>query len=118
MGTREIQFDDIDQSEADVTTVEFTFEGASYSIDLGEKNVEKFRDAMATYISHARRIDRSSSQSTAGRRRRPSGTAVAPVDREQIQAMRQWAKDNGYGVSDRGRIAASIQDAYHAAHSS
>jgi hypothetical protein len=30
--------------------------------------------------------------------------------------VRQWAKANGYQVSDRGRIAGALMEAYTAAH--
>ena len=30
--------------------------------------------------------------------------------------IRAWAEDNGYEVSDRGRIHQSVKDAYYAAH--
>jgi hypothetical protein len=36
--------------------------------------------------------------------------------REQIQAIRAWAKSAGYEVSSRGRISKTIQDAFDAAH--
>ncbi|MGH8918096.1 MAG: histone-like nucleoid-structuring protein Lsr2, partial [Actinomycetes bacterium] len=28
-------------------------------------------------------------------------------------AIREWARKNGYNVSDRGRIPAEVLDAYH-----
>ena len=31
--------------------------------------------------------------------------------------MRRWARANGYNVSDRGRISAEVQAAYHASTS-
>jgi hypothetical protein len=40
-------------------------------------------------------------------------TSAAPVD---TAALRSWARDNGYTVSDRGRVASSIVEAYEAAH--
>jgi hypothetical protein len=40
-------------------------------------------------------------------------TSAAPVD---TAGLRSWARDNGYTVSDRGRVAASIAKAYEAAH--
>jgi hypothetical protein len=36
--------------------------------------------------------------------------------RDQVQAVRDWARQNGYTVSARGRIPKSIQDAFAAAH--
>lgn len=32
-----------------------------------------------------------------------------------VAAIRQWAKDNGYEVSERGRIAQAVREAYAAA---
>ena len=38
------------------------------------------------------------------------------MDREQAGAIRDWARKNGHAVSDRGRIPASVVEAYEAAH--
>jgi hypothetical protein len=38
---------------------------------------------------------------------------VAPVGTAEL---RSWARDNGYAVSDRGRVATSVLQAYDAAH--
>ena len=39
-----------------------------------------------------------------------------PADKEQTQAIREWARASGRQVSDRGRISAAIQEAFNAAH--
>ena len=100
--------DDLDGSEAD-QTVEFAIDGVSYEIDLSEGNAAKLRDALAGFVSHARR--------TGGRRRgasRGTGGGARPgVDREQNAAIREWARKRGMKVSDRGRIPAEVLDAYH-----
>lgn len=103
--------DDIDGSEAD-ETVEFGLDGISYQIDLSSENAEELRDALAQYVEHARRAG--------GRKRavgRPSAKAAvarpASVDREQNQAIRAWARKNGFQVSDRGRIPSEVVEAYH-----
>jgi len=44
---------------------------------------------------------------------RTSGGA-ATADREQNQAIREWAKKKGLKVSERGRIPADIVEQYHA----
>ena len=105
--------DDLDGGTAE-ETVEFGIDGVTYEIDLSNDNAAKLRDALAGYVAHARR---------AGGRRRPSAAAPkrsgggrASVDREQNAAMREWARKNGYKVSDRGRIPAEVVDAYHKAH--
>ena len=50
---------------------------------------------------------------TAGR-----AAAANPTKRDpsQIQAIRDWARQNGYQVSDRGRIKGEIEQAYQEAH--
>ncbi|MPY97541.1 MAG: Lsr2 family protein [Actinophytocola sp.] len=102
--------DDLDGSEAD-ETVEFGLDGVSYQIDLSTANAEELRDALAQYVEHARRAG--------GRKRNQKAAAAsgggksASVDREQNQAIRAWARKNGYDVSDRGRIPSEVVDAYH-----
>jgi hypothetical protein len=102
--------DDLDGSNADAQ-VEFTVDGKSYAIDLSASNSKKLRAAFAPYISAARRVG--------GRRRNGAavGTAARPTtDREQNQAIREWAQKQGLKVSERGRISASVLDAFKAAH--
>lgn len=95
-----------------VTTVDFALEGTSYEIDLSEANAAALRDDLATWIAHARKV-------TGARRgaRTPAPRAArAGADREQNQAVREWARAQGHEVSERGRISATIMDAYQAAH--
>jgi hypothetical protein len=44
-----------------------------------------------------------------------SRAAAAPsrANRDQNQAIREWATKNGYEVSERGRIPAAIVEAFH-----
>jgi hypothetical protein len=49
-------------------------------------------------------------------RRRTSTSAAAPrptVNREQNQAIREWAAGQGMKISERGRIPATVLEAYH-----
>lgn len=105
---REIKLiDDINGKKAD-ETVEFGIDGKNYEIDLSSSNAEKLRDALASFIGAARR--------SAGRRRTSSSSSAArkpSIDREQNQAIRDWARKRGMKVSDRGRIPAEVLEAYH-----
>ncbi|OMC52001.1 hypothetical protein A5742_17900 [Mycolicibacterium fortuitum] len=47
--------------------------------------------------------------------RKAAGAKAEAADPQQAQAIRQWARANGHTVSARGRIAAAVIDAYHAA---
>ncbi|PRX50507.1 Lsr2 protein [Prauserella shujinwangii] len=102
--------DDLDGSEAD-ETVEFGLDGVSYQIDLSAENAEELRDALAQYIEHARRAGGRKRSSARGNAKAPARSAA--VDREQNQAIRAWARKNGYEVSDRGRIPSEVVEAYH-----
>jgi hypothetical protein len=100
--------DDIDGSRAE-ETLKFGLDGTLYEIDLNSKHADKLRTSLAQYISKARRIGRGGVVTTRGR-----GQGAARSDREQNQAIRDWAKAKGLEVNDRGRIPASIVEQYHA----
>jgi len=104
--------DDLDGSEAE-ETVEFGLDGAFYEIDLSEDNAERLRDALNEYVEHARR---SGGRKRTGGRVAVAGRAprTASADREQNQAMREWARKQGMNISDRGRIPKEVAEAYNA----
>lgn len=93
--------DDIDGSDAE-ETVTFALDGREYEIDLSRANADKLRDALALYVGHARR--------GGGRRARNRAGGPTPSD------IRAWARENGFTVPDRGRVSATVREAYLAAH--
>lgn len=102
--------DDLDGGDAD-RTIEFGLDGVNYTIDLSEKNAGKLRRALEPYLTAAAKVGR-----TGANGRIASRAAAAPSrsNREQNQAIREWAVKNGYEVSERGRIPASVVEAFHA----
>ena len=104
--------DDIDGTLLDVgegETVHFSVNGVAYEIDLTNSHAEDLRAALAPYIEAGRRASGSSaSRSSAPRRRATSNSNTVEI--------REWAKSQGMKVSERGRIAADVLEAYHAAH--
>ncbi|MEJ2862536.1 histone-like nucleoid-structuring protein Lsr2 [Actinomycetospora flava] len=118
--------DDLDQSEAD-ETVEFGLDGVSYEIDLTATHAAGLRDALSDFVEHARRTGgrgrgsstgaATASRSSSGSRGGPGGSASSgtSVDREQNQAIREWARTQGMTISDRGRISREVTEAYHRA---
>ena len=98
--------DDIDGSEA-TETVTFGLDGSSYEIDLNDANAASLREAMSGFIGHARRV-------TGGARRTARRTTAGGVS--NTKEVREWARANGYDVSERGRVSADIKAAYDAAH--
>jgi Lsr2 len=102
--------DDLDGGEAE-ESVAFGLDGATYDIDLSEKNVTILREALAPFIATARRTG-----GRAGRRAGATATATRTGSSDDTAAVREWARTHGHTVSDRGRIAASVIEAYKKAH--
>ena len=46
----------------------------------------------------------------------PHHAVRATADREQTRAIREWARHNGFEMSDRGRISATVIEAFETAH--
>ncbi len=103
--TREL-IDDIDATLAD-RTFSFAIEGKGFQIDLSVANIAAFHEAVAQFVDNARPAGKVAPVAKGG------GNGRARMDREQTQAMREWARKNGYTVSDRGRISAKIMAAYN-----
>jgi hypothetical protein len=102
--------DDIEGGPAE-ETVTFVWDGFRYDIDLNAKNVDTFRQAIAPYLEAARcvgRVGRGAGGKTAVRTR-PASERVYFAD------LRAWARENGYRLSDRGRVPQQVKKAYEAA---
>jgi hypothetical protein len=100
--------DDLDGNEA-AEALTFGLRGVEYEIDLSAKNVAALEKALDKYIAAGRRVSRSR-PTPAARRGRSAGGA-----KQDLGALREWARDHGYSVSDRGRIPGEIRQAYEAA---
>jgi hypothetical protein len=105
--------DDIDGS--DITDgggerVEFSIRGVSYQIDLSAANVAKLDKALKPFVDAAMRVGGARKQRT------PVSGGGGKTSPEQLAAIRDWARQNGYEVSDRGRIKAEVIEAFDAAH--
>jgi hypothetical protein len=100
--------DDLTGEEAD-ETIEFGLDGKSYEIDLSQDSAGKLRDALAEFVAAARR--------TGARRRDSSGASSGTGSRrgsvERNQVIREWARNRGMTISDRGRISSEVLAAYH-----
>ncbi|HYJ70605.1 MAG TPA: Lsr2 family protein [Nocardioidaceae bacterium] len=108
---REVQIklvDDLDGGAA-AETVSFGLDGTSYEIDLSKRNASKLRSALDAYIAGGRKV-------TPARRGRSRGRAAARAGGPAAAEVRDWARDNGWEVSDRGRVPAEVREAYDAAH--
>ena len=94
--------------------VELSYGGIDYRTDLCGEHAAALAAALDPFLSVAERVE--------GRRRpatvsggRPGGAVRRPTRRDPIQvaAIRGWARENGYDISDRGRIPREVEDAYN-----
>ena len=101
--------DDLDGGEAE-DTVRFGLDGAEYEIDLSAEHAEALRNALARYVSAARRAP-----GAATRRPGQSGRRAATAGAPDPTAVREWAKSQGIEVKDRGRVPAELVVKFKAA---
>ncbi len=100
------------------STLTFALEGSTYEIDLTHENANALRGALEPYITvaRARRGGASAGQPRAtsrgtGRVRATSGPWSAGY-----ATVREWAQSQGITVSERGRVANEVMQAYEDAH--
>jgi hypothetical protein len=105
--------DDLDGGEA-AETLTFALDGIAYEIDLSKDHAQTLRESLATYVGSARRVNgRVGGARTRGRAASATRSGGSATNTAEI---RQWAKDNGHAVSERGRIPGIVIEAYHKAH--
>jgi hypothetical protein len=98
----------VDDADDAPETVEFSYRGVDYEVDLSARNARALDRLLAPYLQLARH-------------RRQQPTARRPVSRTPrsapvAKAVRAWARSEGIAVSDRGRVAADVIKRYQDAH--
>ncbi len=114
--------DDLDGTVLEIgsgETVLFSLDGAAYEIDLTDDNAASLREAFAPYIAAGRSVSTRSASSTRTTSSRSSGGVRKQrrSGQRDYAPVREWAAQNGYTLSERGRIPAAVLDAYDAAQS-
>jgi hypothetical protein len=95
--------DDLDGSDA-TDTLEFSWGGDNYTIDLNDTNADEFRTMMALYVSHATKVRHEV---------RPAAKRSGAVrSTSELNEIRTWARANGFEVASIGRIREEILTAY------
>ena len=92
--------DDLDGSTA-TQSLTFSLDGVDYEIDLNDGNAEELRSSMSKFAEVARR--------TGGRKRTVTEVKATGLSSKDVRA---WAMAEGLEVNARGRIQASVVDAY------
>ncbi len=101
--------DDLDGGEA-AGTIRFGLDGAEYEIDLSKEHTDALHSALGKYIEHARKVGGTSRRTVRKGRR---GAEV--IDTAKV---REWAKEQGIDIKDRGRVPANIVEKYQTASAS
>ncbi|WP_295626482.1 Lsr2 family protein [uncultured Corynebacterium sp.] len=108
--------DDLDGTplkDDEVKVVRFGYKGRNYHLDLSESNAEKFDELLRPYVEKATLDGAAAASGRPKRGSNPNSTK----QRERNRIIRQWAKDRGMDVADRGALPKSIVDEYEASHS-
>ena len=95
--------DDLDGSPA-AETVRFGLEDERWEIDLSSVNAARLRAEFALFVEHAREV-----------RTKPLRVSRPVALRRRSAATREWLKEHGFAVGDRGRIPGQLIDKYEAA---
>jgi nucleoid-associated protein Lsr2 len=104
--------DDLDGSTG-AEIISFAYRGTTYEIDLGRRNASAFDKMMRPYLDAARTV----TAARGGRRGSSNGRRAARRSSAgELASIREWARVQGYSVSDRGRISANVMEAYEKAH--
>jgi hypothetical protein len=87
MAKRVIEVLTSDLSGADLgddgQTIEFSYQGVDYSIDLTKKEANDFDKSLTRYTTNARRV--------VGRKKKTASPSSASTAKEKTQAVREWA---------------------------
>ncbi|MCW2893207.1 MAG: hypothetical protein QOG28_3204 [Trebonia sp.] len=102
--------DDIDGGKAE-GTVRFALDGTEYEIDLNSKHSDELRSALGKYVTHARKVGGAARRAGRGAGRAGRGAGSA----QNTTEIRNWARENGIDIKDRGRVPADVVAKYQAA---
>jgi hypothetical protein len=97
--------DDLTGGPAD-ETVEFGIDGRSYEIDLNARHAADFRRQLARFLERASLVRPT-------HRRAPVRTLA---NRARSRQIRSWAEQQGFSVSDRGRLPREVIQQYESEH--
>lgn len=111
MAKQTVIIDDV-TGEPGARTRTLRFDGIEYEIDLTDASFADLRASLKPYLRAARALSGAPESRRATRR---SGSAVAAGG--DSAAIRAWARANGVFVTDRGRVAPAVREAWTAAGS-
>jgi Lsr2 len=98
--------DDFDGTPG-ATTVDFSFQGTQYEIELSDEHLNEMQEYLQPYIKAGRRKNGSKGRASVSRK---------PKVKPDNAAIREWARSTGIDVSKTGRIPKSVIEQYQSAH--
>lgn len=122
MAKKILLVDDLDGSEIEESDgggpIKFSLGDDFYQMDLGSKSLAKLTKALQPFIEKASKVEApppEPSRPAARKRGTAPATGGSGLTREELDAVRTWARANGHEVAARGRIKAEIIAAWEAA---
>ena len=109
---------DLDGGPADENIV-FSIDGATFEIDLSAPQAGDLRRAFSIYVANARRLRGAKVTQSKSKAITPAASSSASSNgsvRIDRSAVREWARQNGHELADRGRIPTAVLDAYRQAN--
>jgi hypothetical protein len=100
---------DLDEAAIEATEVVFGYDGRSYTFELCEDHLTEFNELLGAWAGAARRVG---GMNVAGH---PIPRPRRAPERAELTAIREWANQNGYELSERGRLPAGIRKEYEEA---
>lgn len=91
---------------ADHKGVKIGIDGKHYEIDLSDENYRKLAEILSPLVAAGRRSHGRAGRGNVG------PYARQRAERDENQAVREWAREQGMKVSERGRIPADILEKY------
>ncbi len=123
MAVKTVFIDDLDGTPiaGSANTTTFSLNDAMYEIDLTPENTARLKDALAPFVKAGRRVVAPpevmarvvKNASNAAKRR---GAGRHSNGANNVTAIREWARANGFTIGDRGRIPTPVLEAYNAAN--
>ncbi|OZC71757.1 hypothetical protein CH306_23005 [Rhodococcus sp. 15-725-2-2b] len=126
--TDELTGEEVEQDNEPTTfKIKLTGDATVYEKVMSTENEERFRkwlasdgDALAEELQDQidalkQEVNELAKENAdlSSRAGKAKGSSSAKRDPEQLKAMRAWLNENGYKVSDRGRIPGDLEQAYN-----
>lgn len=108
--------DDLDRSKTADEAIELGIDGHIYVIDLTTAHAKELRELLEPYLSSAHERAKWPKSARVKSEPPPPRSTTAATDKQTRREIRDWARQNGHDVKDRGYLPTEIVEAYSKAH--